>query len=293
LQTEFFNVGYVTTMTDGIVRISGLSETRIGELVKIETYQQEYMQALVFDLEPEDFGAVIMGNQALVGTGCTVINGPLANIICGYSVLGRVIDSLGNPIDGYENFSEEESQICSYIERKAPGIIQRGSINEPVQTGIKYLDIMIPIGCGQRELIIGDRLTGKTTIAVDTILMQKESIRTVFCIYVAIGVRRVDTAILRHRLKKRNSLFYTTIVSATAADSAALQFLAPYSGCAIGEWFRDGGEQSLIFYDDIGRQAVAYRQIALLLRRPPGREAYPGDVFLFAFSIIRTRSSFK
>jgi len=268
----------VHSMADGVIKILGLWGVRVGELINVIAYDKTLMQALVFNLEKDFVGAVIFGNEIIMGQGCLAYRGPLANVVVGLSVLGRVIDSLGTPIDGSE-LEEKDLESRNLIEKKAPGIIQRSSVNEPIQTGIKYLDTMIPIGRGQRELIIGDRQSGKTTIAVDSILIQKESVRTTYCIYVAIGGRKNEVAQLAKLLKTYKSFHYTVIVSATASESAALQYLAPYSGCSIAEWFRDNGQHSLIIYDDIGRQAVAYRQISLLLRRPPGREAYPGDVF--------------
>jgi len=275
---NYNDIGIVYSMADGVVKILGLAGVRVGELINIITYEKTLMQALVFNLEKDFVGADIFGNDIIMGQGCLAYRGPLANVIIGLPVLGRVIDSLGNPIDGSE-FTEQALENRNLIEKKAPGIIQRSSVNEPIQTGIKYLDSMIPVGRGQRELIIGDRQSGKTTIAIDSILMQKESVRTTYCIYVAIGGRKSEVAQLAKLFKNYKSFHYTVIVSASASESAALQYLAPYSGCSIAEWFRDNNQHSLIIYDDIGRQAVAYRQISLLLRRPPGREAYPGDVF--------------
>jgi proton translocating ATP synthase F1 alpha subunit len=270
--------GFVKIVGDGIVKAEGLQNVQMGEIVEIETIElNKFIKGLVLNLEYESVGIVLLGNDQEILEGAFIYRTfAIANINVGKELLGRVVDSLGNTIDGLPGIENLPTQ---FIEVKAPGIIKRSSVNEPLLTGIKNIDSMIPIGRGQRELIIGDRQTGKTAIAIDSILMQMYTAQDIYCIYVVIGQKRANVTQLIKILKKFNALDYTIIVSATASESAALQYLAPYSGATIGEWFRDNSLHSLIIYDDLSRQAVAYRQIALLLRRPPGREAYPGDVF--------------
>jgi len=272
--------GIVTSVSDGIARVTGLPSVKAGELVQF----QQGSFGMVLNLENDNVGIVIFDNDRNVEEGHTVKG--TANIIdipVGFELLGRVVDALGNPIDGQGPLSANKLQR-SRIEVKAPGIIVRKSVHEPVQTGIKAIDALLPIGRGQRELIIGDRQTGKTAIAIDTIINQKQinasnSKDALYCIYVAIGQKRSNVVQIAETLRRFGALPYTVIVAATASDPAPLQFLAPYAGCAIGEFFRNNGMHALIIYDDLSKQAVAYRQMSLLLRRPPGREAFPGDVF--------------
>ena len=280
--------GKIYTVADGIVKIKGLANVKSGELVLFTT-TNEY--GLIMNLEPETVSAVVLGSGISLKPGQLVIQKNVAvGLTISFDFLGRVIDSLGSPVDGYALRPAAEKAIYEVyraVDTKAPGIIARAKITEPVYTGILTIDSMIPIGRGQRESIIGDRQTGKTTIATDTIIAQSQifdeegfnAFSGLYCIYVSIGQRRAALAFLVQTLKDLKSFFYTTVVCATASDPASLQFLAPYSGCAIGEFYRDGGLHALIIYDDLSKQAVAYRQISLLLRRPPGREAYPGDVF--------------
>ncbi len=263
--------GQVLSVGDGVCRIHGLKNAMAGELLKFS----DSLYALVFNLEEESVGAVLLGSSEEVREGSPVqrtekvFESPV-----GESLLGRVVDVLGNPLDGLGSLDVQQTKP---IETKAPGIVQRQEVCEPLQTGIKAIDALIPIGRGQRELIIGDRQTGKTTLAIDTILNQKNE--DVKCVYVAIGQKRSTLASVVERLRKADALRYTTIVAATASDPAPLQYLAPYTGVTIAEYFRDKGEHALIIYDDLTKQAQAYRQLSLLLRRPPGREAFPGDVF--------------
>ena len=263
--------GTVVSVTDGIVRIHGLSNVMSGEMIEFpgNTY------GLALNLERDSVGAVVLGDYEHITEGdickCT---GKILEVPVGLELIGRVVDALGNPIDGKGPIKSKETDK---IEKVAPGVIDRQSVSEPVQTGLKAVDSMVPIGRGQRELIIGDRQTGKTAVAVDAIINQKG--QNMKCIYVAIGQKASTIMNVVRKLEENGAMEYTTVVSASASDSAALQFLAPYSGCTIGEYFRDRGEDALIIYDDLTKQAVAYRQISLLLRRPPGREAYPGDVF--------------
>ena len=232
-------------------------------------------QGLVLNLEEDNVGVCIMGTDVGIREGDSVRRtGRIADVPVGDGVLGRVLDGLGNPIDGQGPIQSSENRR---IETKAPGIIAREPVSEPMQTGIKAIDAMVPIGRGQRELIIGDRQTGKTAVAIDAIINQKET--GVRCIYVAIGQKQSTVAQVVERLKRSGAMDYTVVVSASASDAAPMQFLAPYTGCALGEYWRDNGEHALIIYDDLSKQAVAYRELSLLLRRPPGREAYPGDVF--------------
>jgi len=271
------NLGVVLSVGDGIARVSGLPDIQSGEMVYLFG-TQEKVRGLALNLETEQIGVVIFGNDRYIRQGDLVLRTQeILNVSVGSNLLGRVVDALGIAIDGKPLTSEWRN----LVEIKAPGIIPRISVREPMLTGIKAIDSMVPIGCGQRELIIGDRQTGKTAIAIDAILNQKtlDKQSTVVCIYVAVGQKRSNVAQIVEVLRNYNALSYTTIVAATASDAAPLQFLAPYAGCAIGEWWRDRNANVLIIYDDLSKQAVAYRQMSLLLRRPPGREAYPGDVF--------------
>lgn len=271
--------GNVISIKDGVAQISGVPDVKAGELVFFVNAQ---VYGLALNLEKSSVGVVVFGDDYKIKQGDTVRRtGELMSINVKESMLGRVLDGLGNPIDGKGPLAGTPRKIR--IERKAPGIITRKSVHEPVQTGIKAIDALLPIGRGQRELIIGDRQTGKSTIAFDTIVNQrhkntKEKI-DLHCIYVAIGQKRSTVLNLMSSLEKMGALYYTVIVAATASDAAPLQFLAPYAGCAIGEYFRDSSRHALIIYDDLSKHAVAYRQMSLLLRRPPGREAFPGDIF--------------
>src|SRR5690348_4662376 len=279
-EAEVSEVGQVLSVGDGIARVYGLDNVQAGELVEFPGA----VKGMALNLETDNVGIVIFGSDSHIKEGDTVKRtGAIVDVPVGKALLGRVVDPLGNPIDG--KGAIEGAAERRRVEVKAPGIIPRRSVNEPVQTGIKAIDTLIPIGRGQRELIIGDRQTGKTAIAIDTIINQKtvnsgtDEKAKLYCIYVAIGQKRSTVAQIVKTLQDTGALEYTTIVAATASDPAPLQFLAPFSGCAIGEWFRDNGMHALIIYDDLSKQAVAYRQMSLLLRRPPGREAYPGDVF--------------
>jgi proton translocating ATP synthase F1 alpha subunit len=271
--------GLVLTVGDGIARVGGLRHIQAGEMVLILGNGRQ-IRGLALNLETEQIGVVIFGNDRFIGQGDLVCRTKqIVNVPVGPSLLGRVVDALGSPIDGLP-------LVISWrnlVEVKAPGIIPRTSVREPMLTGIKAIDSMVPIGCGQRELIIGDRQTGKTAIAIDAILNQKlgdaNFVNHILCVYIAIGQKRSNVAQIVQILKQRSAFYYTTIVAATASDPAPLQFLAPYAGCAIAEWWRDRNVHVLVIYDDLSKQAVAYRQMSLLLRRPPGREAYPGDVF--------------
>ena len=280
------DIGIVISVGDGIVKASGLLGVKSGELVYFP--QAKNIQGMVINLEFNVVGIVVFGNDSLIRESFVICRSYRnVSIRVGFQLLGRVLDALGNPIDGFGNFKDFEQMEYKNIDIKAPGIIDRKSVHEPVQTGIKSVDSLLPIGRGQRELIIGDRQTGKTALAVDTIINQRfynkdlceNSLTDLFCIYVLIGQKRSNMVQLVHILKRERALNYTIIVGATASESAALQYLAPYAGCTIGEFFRDIGRHALIIYDDLSKQAVAYRQMSLLLRRPPGREAYPGDVF--------------
>ncbi|MDR4517027.1 MAG: F0F1 ATP synthase subunit alpha [Nitrosomonas sp.] len=263
--------GTIVSVTDGIVRIHGLSDVMQGEMLEFpgNTY------GLALNLERDSVGAVIMGSYEHISEGDTVkCTGRILEVPVGEGLLGRVVNSLGQPIDGKGPITSEKSEP---IEKIAPGVIWRKSVDQPVQTGLKSVDSMVPIGRGQRELIIGDRQTGKTAVAVDAIINQKG--QDMLCIYVAIGQKASSIANVVRKLEEFGAMEYTIVVAATASESAAMQFIAPYSGCTMGEYFRDIGKDALIVYDDLTKQAWAYRQISLLLRRPPGREAYPGDVF--------------
>ncbi len=270
-KTHHINQGKIISIKDGILQIYGLDEVMSGEM--IDCGQGSF--AIALNLEQDIVGAVVLGPYEHLEEGSTVkTTGKVLEVPVGESLLGRVVDGLGNPIDGLGSIQAERSEP---VEKIAPGVIYRQSVTQPLQTGLTAIDAMTPIGRGQRELIIGDRQTGKTSIAIDTIINQKNT--GVKCIYVAIGQKASSVAHLVQTLKEHDCLQHTIIVSASAADSAALQYIAPYAGCSIGEFFRDRGEDALIIYDDLSKHAVAYRQIALLLRRPPGREAFPGDIF--------------
>ncbi len=269
--TEARTEGTVVSVADGIVRIHGLADVMQGEMIEFpgNTY------GMALNLERDSVGAVILGEYEHISEGNSVkCTGKILEVPVGEGLLGRVVDSLGNPIDGKGPI---KASGMSAIEKVAPGVISRQSVNQPVQTGLKAIDAMVPIGRGQRELIIGDRQTGKTAVAIDTIINQKTT--GIKCIYVAIGQKASSIAAVVRKLEEHGALAHTIVVAAAASDSAAMQFIAPYSGCAMGEFFRDRGEDALIVYDDLTKQAWAYRQVSLLLRRPPGREAYPGDVF--------------
>lgn len=270
-------VGTVLQVSDGVARIYGLDNAEANELLRFDNG----MEAIVMNLEEDNVGAVLLGPTDQVKEGDTVKRtGRIASIPVSEGMIGRVIDPLGNPIDGKGEIVGETCEMP--LERKAPGVIFRQPVNEPLQTGIKAVDAMIPIGRGQRELIIGDRQTGKTSIAIDTIINQRgnyEAGHPVYCIYVAIGQKGSTVATLVNTLREKGAMEYTTIVSATASDPAALQYFAPFAGAAIGEYFRDSGRHALVVYDDLSKQAVAYREVSLILRRPSGREAYPGDIF--------------
>lgn len=271
--------GRVLSIGDGIARVYGLKNIQAEEMVEFSSG----LKGMALNLEPDNVGVVVFGNDKLIREGDIVKRtGAIVDVPVGEQLLGRVVDALGNPIDGKGPIN---AKTRARVGTKAPGIIPRQSVREPMQTGIKAVDSLVPIGRGQRELIIGDRQTGKTAVAIDTIINQKrfndgtDEKKKLYCIYVAIGQKRSTVAQITKRLTDADAIGYTVIVSATASDAAPLQYLAPYSGCAMGEYFRDNGKHALIIYDDLSKQAVAYRQMSLLLRRPPGREAYPGDVF--------------
>ena len=270
-EIDVAETGTVLSVGDGIARVFGLEKAMSGELVEFPGS----LDGLVLNLEEDNVGIAVMGETAHIKEGDTVRRtGRIIEVPVGEALVGRVVDGLGNPIDGKGPIEAKEARR---VEVKAPGIVKRKSVHEPLQTGIKAIDAMTPIGRGQRELIIGDRQTGKTAIAVDTIINQKNT--DVFCIYVATGQKQSTVAQVVDKLNQHGAMDYTIVVAATASDPAPLQFISPYSGCTMGEWFRDNGKHALIIYDDLSKQAVAYRQLSLLLRRPPGREAYPGDVF--------------
>ena len=279
-ESEISEVGQVLSVGDGIARIYGLDKVQAGEMVEFPGG----IKGMTLNLEEDSVGVVIFGDDRTIREGDTVKRtGEIVDVPIGKELLGRVVDALGNPVDGKGPINASERNL---IEVKAPGIIPRKSVHEPMQTGIKAIDSLIPIGRGQRELIIGDRQTGKTAIIVDTILNQKKlndaaanDSEKLFCVYVAIGQKRSSVAQIVKTLEEKGALEYTIVVAATASEPAPIQFLAPYTGCTMGEYFRDRGMHAVIFYDDLTKQAVAYRQMSLLLRRPPGREAYPGDVF--------------
>ena len=278
-EAQVSEVGTVLSVGDGIARIYGLDNVQAGEMVEFDNGTK----GMALNLEADNVGVVIFGSDAAIREGSTVKRtGTIVDVPIGKSLLGRVVDALGNPIDGKGPIEATERRR---VEVKAPGIIPRKSVHEPVQTGLKALDALVPIGRGQRELIIGDRQTGKTAVALDTFINQKNINKSgkesekLYCIYVAIGQKRSTVAQIVRALEENGAMEYSIVVAATASEPAPLQFLAPYTGCAMGEYFRDNGMHAVIVYDDLSKQAVAYRQMSLLLRRPPGREAYPGDVF--------------
>jgi F-type H+/Na+-transporting ATPase subunit alpha len=279
-KAEVSEVGKVLSVGDGIARIYGLDNVQAGEMVEFD----DGSKGMALNLENDNVGVVIFGDDRKIKEGDTVKRtNAIVDVPVGKELLGRVVDGLGSPIDGKGALSSKVQR--KRVEVKAPGIIPRQSVSEPMQTGLKSIDTLIPVGRGQRELIIGDRQTGKTAVAIDAIINQKkineseDEKKKLYCVYVAIGQKRSTVAQITKTLEEAGALKYTTIVAATASDAAPLQFLAPYTGCTIGEYFRDNGMHALIIYDDLSKQAVAYRQMSLLLRRPPGREAYPGDVF--------------
>ena len=279
-KAEVSEIGKVLSVGDGIARVFGLDNVQAGEMVEFE----DGSKGMALNLEADNVGIVIFGDDRKIKEGSIVKRtGSIVDAPVGKELLGRVLDGLGNPIDGKGNLSEKIQR--KRVEVKAPGIIPRQSVSEPMQTGLKAIDTLIPVGRGQRELIIGDRQTGKTAVAIDAIINQKtinesdDEKKKLYCVYVAIEQKRSTVAQIVKTLEDAGAMKYTTVVAATASDAAPLQFLAPYTGCTIGEYFRDNGMHALIIYDDLSKQAVAYRQMSLLLRRPPGREAYPGDVF--------------
>jgi F-type H+-transporting ATPase subunit alpha len=282
LSTEAQNEGTIVSVSDGIIRIHGLEEARYGEMIEFDGG----IFGLALNLERDSVGAVVLGDYQGLAEGqkarCT---GRILEVPVGRELVGRVVDALGNVIDGKGDLKATESDA---IEKVAPGVIARKSVDQPVQTGLKGIDSMVPVGRGQRELIIGDRQIGKTAIAIDTIINQKDKGMT--CIYVAIGQKMSTIANVVRKLEEHGALDHTIVVAASASTPASMQFLAPYSGCTMGEWFRDRGEDALIVYDDLSKQAVAYRQISLLLKRPPGREAYPGDVFYLHSRLLERAS---
>ncbi|MBX9860023.1 MAG: F0F1 ATP synthase subunit alpha [Sphingomonas sp.] len=278
-EAEVSETGQVLSVGDGIARIYGLDNVQAGEMVEFSNG----VQGMALNLEADNVGVVIFGSDSQIKEGDVVKRtGTIVDVPIGKGLLGRVVDGLGNPIDGKGPIVSDQR---SRVEVKAPGIIPRTSVHEPVQTGLKAIDALVPVGRGQRELIIGDRQTGKTAVAIDTFINQKnanagdDESKKLYCIYVAIGQKRSTVAQIVRQLEESGAMEYTIVVAATASEPAPLQFLAPYTGCAMGEYFRDNGMHALIVYDDLSKQAVAYRQMSLLLRRPPGREAYPGDVF--------------
>ncbi|OYY65400.1 F0F1 ATP synthase subunit alpha [Sphingomonas sp. 28-62-11] len=278
-EAQVSETGQVLSVGDGIARIHGLDNVQAGEMVEFSNG----VQGMALNLEADNVGVVIFGSDSQIKEGDVVKRtGTIVDVPIGKGLLGRVVDGLGNPIDGKGPIVSDQR---SRVEVKAPGIIPRTSVHEPVQTGLKAIDALVPVGRGQRELIIGDRQTGKTAVAIDTFINQKnanagdDESKKLYCIYVAIGQKRSTVAQIVRQLEESGAMDYTIVVAATASEPAPLQFLAPYTGCAMGEYFRDNGMHALIVYDDLSKQAVAYRQMSLLLRRPPGREAYPGDVF--------------
>ena len=278
-EAEVAEVGQVLSVGDGIARVYGLDRVQAGEMVEFPGG----IRGMALNLESDNVGIVIFGDDSTIKEGDTVKRtGAIVDVPVGKGLLGRVVDALGNPIDGKGPIEGDERRL---VEVKAPGIIPRRSVHEPVQTGLKAIDSLIPIGRGQRELIIGDRQTGKTAVAIDTIINQRginageDESKKLYCVYVAIGQKRSTVAQIVKQLAENGALEYSIVVAATASEPAPLQFLAPYAGCTMGEYFRDNGMHALMIYDDLSKQAVAYRQMSLLLRRPPGREAFPGDVF--------------
>ncbi len=282
LKAEARTEGTVVSLSDGIARIHGLSDVMQGEMIEFAGG----VFGLALNLEQDSVGAVILGQYEHISEGDTVrCTGRILEVPVGKELLGRVVDSLGKPIDGKGDLNTSQTQP---IEKIAPGVIQRQSVSQPVQTGLKSIDAMVPVGRGQRELIIGDRQTGKTAVAIDAIINQKGT--GIKCIYVAIGQKASSINTVIRKLEEHGAMEHTIIVAATASDSAAMQYIAPYAGCAMGEYFRDRGEDALIIYDDLTKQAWAYRQVSLLLRRPPGREAYPGDVFYLHSRLLERAS---
>lgn len=282
LNVEAKSEGTVVAVTDGIVQIHGLDDAMQGEMLEFpgSTY------GMALNLERDSVGAVILGSYEHLSEGDTVkCTGKIMEVPVGEALLGRVVDTLGNPIDGKGPI---ETELSSPVEKIAPGVIARQSVDQPIQTGLKSVDSMIPVGRGQRELIIGDRQTGKTAIAIDAIINQKGT--GIKCVYVAVGQKQSSIASVVRKLEEHGAMDHTIVVVASASESAAMQFIAPYSGCAMGEYFRDKGEDALIVYDDLTKQAWAYRQVSLLLRRPPGREAYPGDVFYLHSRLLERAS---
>ncbi|MBQ6073958.1 MAG: F0F1 ATP synthase subunit alpha [Bacteroidales bacterium] len=277
VDARYEEVGQVLQVHDGVVRLYGLTGAEAGELIEFDSG----VMAVVMNLEEDNVGAVLLGSTEKVKEGMTARRtGRISSILVGEKMVGRVVNPLGQPIDGRGEIAGDMTEMP--LERKAPGVIYRQPVNEPLQTGLKAVDAMIPIGRGQRELIIGDRQTGKTAIAIDTIINQRanyEAGKPVFCIYVAIGQKGSTVASIVNILREKGAMDYTIVVAATAADPAALQYYAPFAGAAIGEYFRDTGRHALVVYDDLSKQAVAYREVSLILRRPSGREAYPGDIF--------------
>ncbi|MCA0902657.1 F0F1 ATP synthase subunit alpha [Qipengyuania aquimaris] len=278
-EAEVSEVGSVLSVGDGIARIHGLDNVQAGEMIEFSNG----VQGMALNLEADNVGAVIFGADTDIGEGDTVKRtGTIVDVPVGKGLLGRVVDALGNPIDGKGPIEATERKR---VEVKAPGIIPRESVSEPVQSGLKAIDALVPVGRGQRELIIGDRQTGKSAVAIDTFINQKElnagddEGKKLYCVYVAVGQKRSTVAQIVKQLEENGAMEYSIVVAATASEPAPLQYLAPYTGCAMGEFFRDNGMHAVIVYDDLSKQAVAYRQMSLLLRRPPGREAYPGDVF--------------
>ena len=278
-EAEVSEVGQVLSVGDGIARVYGLDKVQAGEMVEFPGG----IKGMALNLESDNVGVVIFGSDAAIAEGDTVKRtGEIVDVPVGKGLLGRVVDALGNPIDGKGPIESEERRL---VDVKAPGIIPRKSVHEPMQTGLKALDSLVPVGRGQRELIIGDRQTGKTAVAIDTFINQKpinqgdDESKKLYCIYVAVGQKRSSVAQIVKTLEDSGAMEYSIVVAATASEPAPLQFLAPYAGCTMGEYFRDNGMHAVIVYDDLTKQAVAYRQMSLLLRRPPGREAYPGDVF--------------
>jgi len=278
-EADVAEVGQVISVGDGVARVFGLDEVQAGEMVEFA----DGSKGMALNLETDNVGVVIFGDDRNISEGDTVKRtGEIVDVPVGKGLLGRVVDGLGNPIDGKGAIEGDERSLA---EVKAPGIIPRQSVHEPMQTGLKALDALVPVGRGQRELIIGDRQTGKTAVAIDAIINQKQAnagddeSKKLYCIYVAVGQKRSNVAQVVKTLEEYGAMEYTIVVAATASEPAPMQFLAPYAGCAMGEWFRDNGMHALIIYDDLSKQATAYRQMSLLLRRPPGREAYPGDVF--------------
>ncbi len=283
-ESDVYDVGTVLEVGDGIARVYGLSQVQAGELVTIPDARNEQGEAvtgMVLNLEEDNVGIVLFGSSSVVEEGQTVKRTKdIASISVGDGLLGRVIDPLGNPLDGKGAISGKTIRVP--LERKAPGVIYREPVAQPLQTGIKAIDALIPIGRGQRELIIGDRQTGKTSVAIDTIINQKETQNTdtpVFCIYVAVGQKASTVAGIKQSLEENGAMDYSVIINAPASSAAPMQYIAPFAGAAVGEFFRDTGRHALVIYDDLSKQAVAYRELSLLLKRPPGREAYPGDVF--------------